>query len=196
MTDLRASLGSRSFSSGNTNRTNWALAPGETPPAVWHPVLQARTSRQAFFVFVSSALLFVLAGAIVVHAAQKKFAAGSVLVADKGKFKVLLDGKTIGHEEFEISPSGAGWTAKATTHLTPEGSPSATVTGNLSLAPDGAPISYEWTSQADKTNAAHILFVNSVAKMTIQLQGAHPFEQDLTFSSPLIVVLDDNLYYQ
>jgi hypothetical protein len=28
------------------------------------------------------------------------------------------------------------------------------------------------------------------------LQGAHSFEQDLTFNSPLIVVLDDNLYYQ
>src|ERR1700752_2202717 len=28
------------------------------------------------------------------------------------------------------------------------------------------------------------------------MQGAHPFEQDLSFNSPLIVVLDDNLYYQ
>jgi hypothetical protein len=155
----------------------------------------------AFSSFIRNLFCTVLAcvvfhGAIFAHAPQKKSAAGSVLVADKGKFKVLLDGKTIGHEEFEISPSGGGWTAKATTHLTPEGSPAATVTGNLSLQPDGVPISYDWTSQADKNNAAHILFANSVAKMTIQLQGAHPFEQDLTFSSPLIVVLDDNLYYQ
>jgi hypothetical protein len=57
-------------------------------------------------------------------------------------------------------------------------------------------MSYEWTSQADKTNSAHILFANGVAKMTVQLQGARPFEQDLTFNSPFIVVLDDNLYYQ
>lgn len=138
----------------------------------------------------------ILAGAVFAHAAQKKSPAGSVFVADKGKFKVLLDGKTIGHEDFEITSSGGGWTAKGTTHLTPEGSPAATVTGNLALQPDGAPISYEWTSQADKTNGAQILFVSSVAKMTVQLQGARPFEQDLTFSSPLIVVLDNNLYYQ
>jgi hypothetical protein len=155
----------------------------------------------AFSSFIKNLFWTVLAcvvfhGAIFAHDPQKKSAAGSVLVADKGKFKVLLDGKTIGHEEFEISPSGGGWTAKATTHLTPEGSPAATVTGNLSLQPDGVPISYDWTSQADKNNAAHILFANNVAKMTIQLQGAHAFEQDLTFSSPLIVVLDDNLYYQ
>ena len=28
------------------------------------------------------------------------------------------------------------------------------------------------------------------------MQGARPFEQDLTFNSPLIAVLDNNLYYQ
>lgn len=28
------------------------------------------------------------------------------------------------------------------------------------------------------------------------MQGARPFEQDLTFGTPLIAVLDNNLYYQ
>ena len=28
------------------------------------------------------------------------------------------------------------------------------------------------------------------------MQGAHPFQQDLSFNSPLIAVLDNNLYYQ
>ena len=139
--------------------------------------------------------IFLFAGALFAYPAQKK-PAGSVLVGEKGKFNVLIDGKSIGHEEFEISSNAGGWVAKGTTHLTPEGAPAATVTGNLTLQPDGVPISYEWSSQADKTNGAHILFANGVAKMTIQLQGAHPFEQDLTFNSPLIVVLDDNLYYQ
>ena len=32
--------------------------------------------------------------------------------------------------------------------------------------------------------------------MTLEMQGARPFEQDLTFSSPLIAVLDNNLYHQ
>ena len=153
------------------------------------------SSRKKFalvFLFVVPAL----ANALVVNAGQKKAPAGSVLVADKGKFKILLDGKSIGLEEFEIFPSGGGWVAKGTTHLAPEGSPPTTITGNLTLQADGAPISYDWSSQADKANGAKILFTNGVAKMTIQMQGAHPFEQDLTFNSPLVIVLDNNLYYQ
>ncbi len=38
--------------------------------------------------------------------------------------------------------------------------------------------------------------MNGVAKMTLQMQGAHSFEQDITFTSPSIVVLDNNLYHQ
>jgi hypothetical protein len=157
---------------------------------------QIQFSRRSLLGLASVPLLLVLAGALFAHGPQKKPAAGSLFVTDKGKFKILLDGNVIGREEFEITPSGGGWAAKATTHLSPAGAPSGIVTGNLTLQPDGAPISYDWSSQAEKSNSAHILFANGVAKMTIQLQGAHPFEQDLTFNSPLIVVLDDNLYYQ
>jgi hypothetical protein len=70
------------------------------------------------------------------------------------------------------------------------------VTGTLTLQPDGAPISYEWQSQADKTNGARILFANGVAKITLLMQGARPFEQDMSFGSPMIAVLDNNMYYQ
>ena len=141
-------------------------------------------------------LLIAFSGALLGHASQKKVPAGSILVADKGKLKILLGGKSMGREEFEIAPNGGGWVAKGTTRLSPEGSPAATVTGTLTLQPDGSPITYEWSSQSDKTNGAHVIFANGVAKMTLEMQGAHPFEQDLTFNSPRIVVLDNNLYYQ
>jgi hypothetical protein len=119
-----------------------------------------------------------------------------VLVQDKGKFTIQLDGQTVGHEDFEISPSSGGWSAQGTTDLKAPDSPATRVSGTLTLQPDGAPISYEWTSQAEKTNGAHIVFANGVAKITLQMQGARPFEQDLTFGTPLIAVLDNNLYYQ
>jgi hypothetical protein len=125
--------------------------------------------------------------------AQKK---SSIFSADKGKFTIQLDGQTVGHEEFEISPASAGWSAQGTTELKPPDSPAARVTGMLTLQADGAPISYEWTSQAEKTNGARILFANGVAKITLQMQGARPFEQDMSFGTPLIAVLDNNLYYQ
>src|SRR6202000_84883 len=73
---------------------------------------------------------------------------------------------------------------------------SARISGTLTLQPDGAPISYEWQSQADKTNGARILFAHGVAKITLLMQGARPFEQDMSFGSPMIAVLDNNLYYQ
>jgi hypothetical protein len=131
-------------------------------------------------------------------AAQKKSAAtgGSVFSQDKGKFTIQLDGKSVGHEEFELAQAGGGWTAHSTTDIAPPQAESSRVSGTLTLQPDGAPISYEWQSQADKTNGAHILFANGVAKITLQMQGARPFEQDMSFGSPLIAVLDNNLYYQ
>lgn len=115
---------------------------------------------------------------------------------EKGKFNILLDGKSVGHEEFELAPSGSSWVAISTTELKAPDSPSTKVTGKLTLQPDGAPVAYEWSSRSDKTNGAQISFANGVAKITLQMQGARPFEQDLTFGTPLISVLDNNLYYQ
>jgi len=119
-----------------------------------------------------------------------------VLAQDKGKFTIQLNGQTVGHEEFEISPTSGGWSAQGTTDLKAPDFPATRVTGTLTLQPDGAPVSYVWSSQAEKTNGAHIVFANGVAKITLQMQGARPFQQDLSFGTPLIAVLDNNLYYQ
>ena len=135
----------------------------------------------------------VLALSSLASAPQKK---PSVIAQDKGKFTIQLDGQTVGHEEFDISASPAGWAAQGTTQLKVPDSPATRVTGTLTLQPDGAPITYAWVSQAEKTNGAHIVFANGVAKITLQMQGARPFEQNMNFDTPLIAVLDNNLYYQ
>ena len=146
--------------------------------------------------YASVVLWCVIAFGLLASAAQKKVAAGSLFAPEKGRFNILLDGKSVGHEDFEIAASGGGWTAHGTTSMKPPQGASSTVSGTLTLQPDGVPMTYEWSSQAEKSNSAHVLFANGVAKMTLQLQGARPFEQDLSFSSPLIVVLDNNLYHQ
>jgi hypothetical protein len=141
---------------------------------------------------------------IVVHAAlsfaaQKKAAqtSGSVVFAqDKGKLTIKLGGQTVGHEEFEIAPSGGGWLAKGTAEIKPPDSGASKISGSLTLQANGTPISYDWSAQTEKTNGAHILFANGVASITLEMQGARPFQQDLTFNSPLIAVLDNNLYHQ
>jgi len=148
-------------------------------------------------IFAAVCLIAVAVSATLVSASGPKVSAAStVFAADKGRFTVQLGGRTVGHEDFDISPAGAGWTAKGTIELKAPDSGAAKVTGALTLQPDGAPISYDWTSEADKTNGAHVLFANGVAKITLQMQGARPFEQDLSFGAPLITVLDNNLYHQ
>jgi len=158
--------------------------------------MRKTTVRRDLGLFFVSFLLAASSSALVLHAGQKKAPAGSLLIADKGKLNLFLDGQSIGHEEFDIAWSGGGWVAKGTTRLAVQGSPPTTVSGTLTLRPNGAPVSYDWTSQTDKTNSAHIDFANGVAKMLLQMQGAHSFEQDLTFGSPMVVVLDNNLYHQ
>jgi hypothetical protein len=142
--------------------------------------------------------LAIFACAALTLAAQKKVSANSasVFAQERAKFAIKLDGQTVGHEEFEIAPNGGGWLAKGTSDIKLPTGGTSKVTGTLTLQPDGAPISYEWTAQAEKTNGAHIVFANGVASITLEMQGARPFQQDLTFNSPLIAVLDNNLYYQ
>ncbi|HKV63516.1 MAG TPA: hypothetical protein VJO16_16545 [Candidatus Acidoferrum sp.] len=132
-------------------------------------------------------------------AAQKKPVAASgpvVFSQDKGKLTIKLGGQTVGHEEFEIAPSGGGWLAKGTAEIKPPEGASSKVSGALTLQANGAPISYDWSAQAEKTNGAHVLFANGVASITLEMQGARPFQQDLSFGSPMIAVLDNNLYHQ
>lgn len=157
-----------------------------------------KTDNSWKLVFAAPAAIILFAAAMSAGAQKKNAAAAapSVFAEDKGKFNIQLEGRTVGHEEFDIAPSGAGWLAHSTTDLKPPESAAARVTGNLTLQNDGVPISYEWTSHGEKNNGAHIIFVNGVAKITLEMQGARPFEQHMSFNTPLIAVLDDNVYYQ
>jgi hypothetical protein len=156
--------------------------------------MRFNSSRRSFFASFTLLLFATAACAFFAHAAQKK--GSSVFVSDKGKLNIVLDGKSVGREEFSIESAGANWIAKGKSSLqTPDGK-SALVTGTLTLQPDGSPINYDWVAQADKTNSAQVVFANGVAKTTLQMQGAHPFNQENSFGSPHIVVLDNNLYHQ
>src|SRR5260370_34009657 len=60
---------------------------------------------------------------------------------------IQLDGQTVGHEEFEISPSSLGWSAQGATYLKAPDSPATHVTAALTLHPPRAPITYSWRPQ-------------------------------------------------
>ena len=148
--------------------------------------------RASFSFAGISCLVLVLA--FTASLAAQKNSAASVFQADKGRFNILLDGKSVGKEEFEISPNGGGWVAKGTTAIKADGAEEQ-ITGNLTLQPNGTPMAYDWVSKSDKTNSAHITFANGIAKIALEVQGAKPYEQELSFNSPLVAVLDNNLYH-
>jgi hypothetical protein len=117
------------------------------------------------------------------------------LVADKGKFRIMVSGQVVGKEEFEIGPSGADWTAHANSEIqTPQGVTK--VNGTLTFHPDGSPVHYDWATQGVKKASSTIAFSGTAASVELRMEGARPFAQDFTFNTPLVSVLDNNLYHQ
>jgi hypothetical protein len=138
-------------------------------------------------------LLLSLAAA---RASTHTAAAASVFAPDKGKFRIMLAGKEVGREEYEIAPSGGNWIARGSSEIQSEKGPSQRITGSLELRADGTPIHYNWTTQGAKKASCAITFDGVTATIELQLEGAKPYTQEFTFNSPRVVVLDNNLYYQ
>jgi hypothetical protein len=121
--------------------------------------------------------------------------AASLIVADKGKLRILVNGQQVGKEEFEISPSGSNWVAKGTAEIQ-SAQGNSHVNGTLELMPDGTPLHYQWSTDAPKKASAVIAFNGPKADIELHLEGARPYNQQFTFNSPLVIILDNNLYHQ
>lgn len=128
-------------------------------------------------------------------AARARSAGNAGLAADKGTFRILVSGKQVGKEQFEVSSDGANWTARGTTEIR-SGKTATTVTGTLTLRSDGVPVRYVWSTEGAKKASASVDFNGPVATTQLNTGGAQPFTQQFTFPSPRIAVLDNNLYDQ
>jgi hypothetical protein len=144
--------------------------------------------------FIPGLLARAVPSAAAVAAARP--APGSVLVADKGKLRILISGQVAGREDFEIAPSGSEWIARGSTDAKPAQGASTRIMGALRLTPGGAPISYEWSTQGAKKASANIAFQDLTATIELHLEGAKPYTQQFTFPNPRIAVLDNNMYHQ
>jgi hypothetical protein len=136
-----------------------------------------------------------LCALVLFGAASSLNATPSAFTPDKGTFKILVNGQQVGKEEFEIAPSSGDWVARGTSDI--QGADGTThVTGTLEFHGDGTPVRYEWSTQGAKKAGAAIAFSGPTATIELRMEGARPFTQQLTFSTPMIVVLDNNLYHQ
>jgi hypothetical protein len=130
------------------------------------------------------------------HAVSTAAPPSITLAADKGRFRISANGQPIGTEEFEIRANGDHWLAQGTTELKPAQGAATRVTSRLTLQADGTPASYNWSTEGAKKASADIAFQGNVATIVLRVEGAKPFTQQFTFSSPQIVVLDNNAYNQ
>jgi hypothetical protein len=123
-------------------------------------------------------------------------AANSALTPDKGKFRILQQGNEVGTEEFDLQPSGNAWVMNDQTVIR-VGSAETHTSGQLRISADGTPQHYTWSSQGEKKASGTVEFDNGTAKTSLNISGAKgPAQQDFKFSSPRLVVLDNNLYEQ
>jgi len=127
---------------------------------------------------------------------DKKVApAPGVFIEEHGTFQVQIDGQAAGSEEFDIRSNAGQWTARGTAEVPGENGATSKVTGKLELAPDGAPLRYEWTATSPRKAAATIVFEGTKATMELRLEGAQPYTQDFSFQTPPVIILDNNMYH-
>ena len=120
----------------------------------------------------------------------------SVFSPDKGKLRITINGQRIGSEDFEISQSGDAWIEHSSMSAHAPGGGDIKATGNLKLSGEGAPLHYDWSAEAQKKATGAVDFLAGTAKCSADLGAALPLRKDFVFSSPLIAVLDNNLYFQ
>jgi hypothetical protein len=122
--------------------------------------------------------------------------APSVFVPDKGKFRITISGQQVGSEDFEISSSGDTWLERSTMTAHAPGSADVKSSGQLRLSANGSPVRYDWAAEALKKATGSVDFADGTAKCSADLGKASPLRKDFKFTSPVIAVLDNNLYYQ
>ncbi len=136
--------------------------------------------------------LIVWAGA----AARQKPAAPapSSLAPDAGVFRIVLNGKQVGTEQFRIAPSATGWFADDALQLNLPGQPPERDTARLTLRSDGSPAHYEWIREAPDKRSLGVDFLGTAATLVLRKPGAPPFVQRFSLPRLPAVVLDNNMY--
>jgi hypothetical protein len=120
-----------------------------------------------------------------------------MLPADKGTLRLLLNGTEVGSEQFELSANGGNRVVRSEAVIHLPGQPETRSQGELLVAPDGSPLSYKWTAQAEKKASGSVQFKDGSAQTLLDMEaGKDPFQSDFMFSSPHVAILDNNLNYQ
>ena len=126
--------------------------------------------------------------------APQKNTAGSRLAPDKGRLRMVIDGQTVGTEDFQISASAGGWNSRADVKIQVPGSPATKISATLRIGPGERPTSYEWSVDGERKVGGKIVFEGGVANEELH-QGTEVFTQQHMFGDQRVVILDNNVYH-
>src|SRR5579871_1295859 len=124
-------------------------------------------------------VLFVATAVLAISFARPASAAppaDGALAADKGKFRILVNGQEVGQEQFEIAATGTTWTASGTSEIH-NGASINRSTGKLVLHTDATPAKYDWSITGEKKAAATLTFAGTGVSVELRVDGARPFTQ-------------------
>jgi hypothetical protein len=135
-----------------------------------------------------------LAAALLSMAAQAGQRPG--IGPDHGRFRIFLNGRAVGTEDFTISRNGNGWSARSSIQLHMPGKTQENDTAQLTLAADGSPIRYRWQRQSAHSRSIEVNFRGNSAEMTLRQPASAPAIEAFSFPAGHVVLLDNNVYSQ
>lgn len=134
--------------------------------------------------------------ALVPAGAQQKAAEKSRFAADKGKLRLVIDGQTVGTEEFQISSAGTEWSSRAEVRFQlPGAAAGSKLSATLRFGSQGNALSYDWSLDGERKVAGSVRFDGSTANVELRQDGSAPFTQQHMFSDPRVFILDNNFYH-
>jgi hypothetical protein len=124
-----------------------------------------------------------------------KAAATGGLAEDKGKWRIMVEGRQLGTEEFQISLRSGEWQAQGKFTAQAEGAPASTVQSRLRLNSGGNLVYYEWSVEGEKKSSGTLQMDGKTVTIELRLPNAAPFTQQFFFETPRVVILDNNMYH-
>src|SRR6202030_343785 len=70
--------------------------------------------KSKLILVIATATILICNGAGATNQKKGAPAGASVFARDNGKFTIQLNGQTVGHEDFDLSPAGGGWATHTT----------------------------------------------------------------------------------
>ncbi len=120
--------------------------------------------------------------------------AGKSSEAARGAFRILVEGKEIGREEYEIERLANEVRARARLVLE-AGGQKVEETASLALSPTYEPRSYEWKREKPAGQFLRVRFEGPKASQEFSLGGSETEQREFLFENTEVTILDNNFFH-